>query len=100
MMGDLDSRPAKKQKVLPAEQKVSFMDLPFEAMSYLQTIFKRKRRRSESEESPNIGKHTRVDPDPLPTPPKMHNHKPARADTNNVNAYQYMVYMNQRNSLD
>merc|ERR1712096_270256 len=87
-MGDLDSRPSKKAKVLPVEQKVSFMDLPFEAMSYMQSMFKRKRRRSESDESPNIGKQTKVDPDPLPNPPKMHNHRPARPDTDNLGAYQ------------
>eukprot|EP00090_Calanus_glacialis_P032103 TRINITY_DN53262_c0_g1_i1.p1 TRINITY_DN53262_c0_g1~~TRINITY_DN53262_c0_g1_i1.p1 ORF type:complete len:101 (-),score=29.15 TRINITY_DN53262_c0_g1_i1:169-471(-) len=100
-MGDIDTRPSKKQKLLPVEQKVSFMDLPYEAMSYLQSMFiKRKRSRSESEESPNVGKHTRVDPEPLASPPRIHNHKPARVDTDNMSAYQYMVYMNQRNSLD
>merc|ERR1711892_1012855 len=100
VMGDMDSRPTKKQKVLPKEQKVSFMELPFDAMDYLQSMFKRKRNRSESDESPHVEKQTRADPDPLPKPPKMHNHQPAKVDTDNMAAYQYMIYMNQRSSLD
>eukprot|EP00092_Neocalanus_flemingeri_P017921 GFUD01019388.1.p1 GENE.GFUD01019388.1~~GFUD01019388.1.p1 ORF type:complete len:126 (-),score=15.24 GFUD01019388.1:199-576(-) len=99
-MSDFDSRPGKKPRLLQVEQKVSFMDLPFEAMSYLQTMFKRKRRRSESEESPNVGKHTKIDQNPLLNPPKIHNHNPARIDTDNLEAYQYTLYMSQRNPLD
>ena len=64
-------------------------------------MFKRKQSRSESEESPNVGKHTRVDPEPLANPPKNHNHKPVRVDdTENMAAYQIMVFMHRRNSPD
>ena len=51
-MGDMDVDyrvPGEQCKDGSSDQKVSFMDIPLEAMSYLQNMFKRKRSRSGSE---------------------------------------------------
>ena len=98
---DVDSRVlSDKRKVESSDQRVSFMDIPREAMNYLQSMFKRKRNNSGSEESQKEGKHSRLDHNSIPTPPGINNYRETNLETEHMASYQYMIYMSERNPLD